>query len=58
MTFNPSPNKSVTLDNLGLPMLIGKSPEGFEYEEDLLLVSLKIFGIPSSYYVSLKWTYS
>ena len=43
MTFNPSANKSLTIGNWGFPMLIGKSPEGFEYEEDLLPVSLKDF---------------
>ena len=46
MIFNPSVNKLVALDNWGFPMLIGKFPEGFECEEDLLSVSLKDFWDP------------
>ena len=38
-------------------MLIGKFPEGLEYERDLLSVSLyKILGIRLNKYVALKWT--
>ena len=37
-------------------MLIGKFPEGLEYERDLLSISLyKIFSDPVEY-VALKWT--
>ena len=36
-------------------MLIGKFPEGLEYEGDLLSVSLIILGIRLSYFVALKW---
>ena len=43
MTFNPSADKLMTLDNWEFPMLIGKFPEGFEHEEDLLSVSYKGF---------------
>ena len=58
MTFSPSVNKLVTLGNWEFPMLIGKFPEGFEYEDmkgTYCQCRVKIFGIPYSYYMSFKW---